>query len=281
VSGPALTHTPGLLAELIDTRSAILERLPRARLLAFWDLDGTLLAGDCSEGSVEGVRTQFPGLVQLAIERGLSADYRGPRAHERCMGHYAWLREHVGAWMAYPFLAQVFAGADERELLDLAAEHFDSTLSRFYFPSSSRLFEGLADCGIEQHILSASAEIFVRGAAESLGVAPAQLHGIRVRTRCGLLTRDLIHPVTYAAGKLDRMHDIVLKAEAETPERPVFIIGAFGDSYDNDGPFMAHVSRTALPAGRPLAVMVNAGIVPDDYRGLFRSARHTLDGAEA
>ena len=63
--------------------------------------------------------------------------------------------------------------------------------------------------------------------------------------------------------------------------RPVFIIGAFGDSYDNDGPFMAHVSRTALPAGRPLAVMVNAGIVPDDYRGLFRSARHTLDGAEA
>jgi hypothetical protein len=44
---------------------------------------------------------------------------------------------------------------------------------------------------------------------------------------------------------------------------------------------MAHVSRTALPAGRPLAVMVNAGIVPDDYRGLFRSARHTLDGAEA
>jgi len=45
-----------MLSELRQTRSAILARFPRARFVAFWDLDGTLLHGDCSEGLSVGGR---------------------------------------------------------------------------------------------------------------------------------------------------------------------------------------------------------------------------------
>ena len=118
-------HSPEeILVEFRETRAAILARHPRARFLVFWDLDGTILCGDCSEGLQSGGRTHYPGLVQVAIELGLSAAYAGPHAHLRCMSDYAWLRGRIGAWMAYPFLAQVFAGAREEVLLRRGAGPF-------------------------------------------------------------------------------------------------------------------------------------------------------------
>ena len=65
---------------------------------------------------------------------------------------------------------------------------------------------------------------------------------------------------------------IIRAAEAET-EQPVFVLAAFGNSFDTDKAFLAHVVRQSLPVGRPLAVMINAGFAPTNYRGLFRSVR--------
>jgi phosphoserine phosphatase len=274
VSLATADQAASLLVEFQESRTQLLGAFPGARLLAFWDLDGTLLAGDCSEGYTVDGRPVYPGLVQLGIEQGHSLDYQGVRGFERCMADYAWLKERVGPWMAFPFLGQVFAGADEQALSRLAASHFADTLARFYLPASRRIFDGLAAAGIEQHILSASAEIFVRGAAGSLGLPIEQLHGIRLHAPGGRLTRELVYPVTYAEGKLARLHQIIHRARAEDLSRSVLAVGAFGDNFANDGAFMAHVARQAWAAGAPIAVMINAGMVPAEYGGLFRSARH-------
>jgi phosphoserine phosphatase len=276
-----VTQSAELLAQVKATQAAILSRYPSARFLAFWDLDGTLLAGDCSEGFRPGGRQGYSGLVQLGIENGFSRDYRGARGHAKCVADYEWLKENIGAWMAYPFLAQIFAGAGEEELSALAARHFEGTLRRFYLPASRVLFDSMMDCGVEQHILSASAEVFVRGAARSLGIPPQQLHGIRLHSRAGRLTRDLVHPVTFAEGKLEKLHQVVLAMKSEQPQRPVFVLGAFGDNFANDGPFMAYVARQELPVGSAVTVMVNAGIVPNEYKGLFSVARHGMEIAGA
>lgn len=266
-------HADELLAELLELRAALLAMSPGARLFAFWDLDGTLLRGDCSEGLYIAGRELYPGLVRLAIEEGHSPDYgREDNGSQRCRADYRELGERVGAWLAYPFLAQIFFGASEQDLAALAARHFDTTLRKFYFSASRLIFDGLAAAGVEQHILSASAEFFVRGAAASLALPATRLHGIRVRTVEGKLTRELLYPVTCAEGKVSKLIEIVRAAEAETGQ-PGFVLAAFGNSFETDKAFLAHVVRQSLPVGRPLGVMINAGFAPTNYRGLFRSVR--------
>jgi phosphoserine phosphatase len=256
------------------TRTQLIERHPGARFLAFWDLDGTLLRGDCSLGYAEGGREVYAGLVRLAIERRLSAEYPDNVGYLACREDYDELERRVGGWLCDPFLAQIFAGAEEQVLAELAAEHFETTLRRYYFASSRTIFDGLAVAGVEQHVLSASPEVFVRSAAASLGLAPEGLHGIRVRIVEGRLTREVLHPITSAEGKTARLKEIVQTAQAETPDRPVFAIAAFGNDFATDGPFVAYVARQVLPAGTPLGVMINAGLAPAQYRHTFRSVRH-------
>ena len=268
------SHADELLAELLDLRGALLALHPRARLLAFWDLDGTLLRGDCSEGLSSGGKEIYPGLVRLALEKGHSPQYSSDViGYQRWQHDYRQLGERVGFWLAYPFLAQIFAGALEQDLIDLATGHFDTTLRKFYFSASRTIFDGLAQAGVEQHILSASADFFVRGAATSLALPSGNLHGIRVKTIEGRLTRELLYPVTYAEGKVTKLIEIVQTAEAQSQD-PVFALAAFGNSFDTDRAFLAHVLRQTLPIGQPMAVMINAGFAPANYRGLFRSVRH-------
>lgn len=266
-------HATKLLAELRETRAVLAEKFSDARFLAFWDFDGTLLRGDCSEGLAVRRRSVYPGLVQLAIEHGFAADYPAAGGFPVWRRDYLGLRRRFGAWLAYPFLAQIFAGAEERALLGLAERHFAATLGRFYFAASRFIFGGLAAVGVEQHVLSASPEFFVRGAAAGLGLPPARLHGIRLHLAAGRLTRDPVHPVSFAEGKRLLLLEIVRAAAQEAPARPVFILAAFGNCHANDGPFLAQVAHGTLPSGRPLAVMINAGTAPPAYRRLFRGVR--------
>ena len=266
-------HAAEFLAEVRATQARLTEKYRGARCLAFGDFDGTLLRGDCSLGLTERGRETFPGLVRLGIERGLAADYPEERGYLACRDDYEELERRCGGWLAYPFLAQVFAGAERRVLEQLATDHFKESLRKHYFVVSSALFDGLAAAGVEQHVVSASPEFFVQGAAESLGLPRERLHGIRVREADGLLTRELIYPVPFGDGKVELLRAIVAAAQAKTPEQPVFAVAAFGNNFATDGPFVAHVARQELPEGKPLAVMINAGLVPAEYRRLFRSVR--------
>jgi len=269
-------HVAELLAALGETQAAITAKFPLARFFAFWDLDGTLLHGDCSEGLSEGGREIYPGLVQLAIEEGLAipCGYHPAGGFAKCWHTYRWLEEHRGRAEAYPFLAQVFAGAEESVLTRLATDYFDRKLKHYYYIASQLIFAGLAARGVEQHVISASADVFVRGAAQSLGLAPGHLHGIRVRAAGGRLTRELLLPITFAAGKTTRLIEIVATTQAATPDRPVFILAGFGNSVLTDGNFLGHISAQTLPAGQPLALMINAGTEPASPPMQCRHVRH-------
>ncbi len=274
-AGQPEPHAAEFLAELRATRAAILAREPAARLFVFWDFDGTLLHGDCSEGLYEQGQMIYPGLVQCAIEAGYSEDYVEAVGFPVCWGDYRLLGDRFGDWLAFPFLAQIFAGAAESALRELAERHFGTSLAPYYYAASRLILDGLAADGIEQHVLSASPDFFVGGAARGLGLPPDRLHGIRLRTVQGRLTRDVLFPATYAGGKVARLQEILAAAAQATPDRPAYVLGAFGNSYATDGAFVTHVAGRELPAGRPLAVMVNAGHPPPGVARSVRAVRQT------
>jgi haloacid dehalogenase-like hydrolase len=260
----------GLLQDLLDVRAAIVASgAPESTaFMTVWDFDGTILDGDCSEGLQRDGRVVYPGLAQLSIENGLSGIYP-PSGFAGFWRDYTMLDERIGHWLAYPYILQMLRGASAGQLSKLAAQEFETRYRDHYFASSVYLIKALQAAGIEVHIVSASAERFVRGAAASLDIDPGRFHGIRVTERDGLLTEELIYPVTWADGKRRRLQEI-LQARAELePDVPVFVIGGFGNSYNTDGPFLEWIARQALPAGKPVAVMINGGPAPEAYAGMF------------
>jgi phosphoserine phosphatase len=128
---------------------------------------------------------------------------------------------------------------------------------------------------VEVHIVSASADLFVKGAADSLGLPEDHIHGIELRVRDGRLTEEIVYPVTWNIGKLEKIRAVVSQMEREAPERKVFILAGFGDSYATDGPFLRFIATQTLPAGKPIAVFYDSKKEPDEYRGLFYQARHS------
>lgn len=248
---------------------------PSPAFLAFWDFDGTVLKGDCSEGlEVEGKRV-YPGLAQLAIERGLSTLYPPDGGFDRFWSDYTNMDARIGPWLAYPFIPQMLRGAKADDVLQLSRRHFAGTLSNYFMASSLHLIHALQQGGVEVHIVSASADLFVKGAADSLGLPEDHIHGIGLRVREGRLTEEIVYPVTWNIGKLEKIRAVVAQMEREAAGRRVFILAGFGDSYTTDGPFLKFIATQSLPAGKPIAVFYDSKNEPDEYRGLFYQARHS------
>jgi len=268
-----------LLNRLLELRDAILASgVPRdAAFVTVWDFDGTILDGDCSEGLQRDGRAIYPGLAQLSIEAGLSALYAKEGGFSAFWRDYTMLDERIGHWIAYPYILQMLRGANADQLSRLAERAFQARYSPHYFASSMYIIRGLQSAGVEVQIISASAERFVRGAAATLGIEPERISGIRVNERAGLLTEELIYPVTWADGKRRRLEEILHARAKQEPGKPVYLIGGFGNSYNTDGPFLAWIAGRSLPVGKPVVVMINGGSAPAKYSGLFtETEQHTL-----
>ncbi len=268
-----------LLDRLLGVRDAILASgAPQdAAFITVWDFDGTILDGDCSEGLQRDGRTVYPGLAQLSIEDGLSALYSKNGGFAAFWRDYSLLDERIGHWIAYPYILQMLRGANADQVSRLAEDAFRTRYSPHYFASSVYIIRGLQSAGVEVQIISASAERFVRGAAATLDIDSERISGIRVIERAGLLTEELIYPVTWADGKRKRLEQILqARADAE-PGKPIYVIGGFGNSYNTDGPFLAWIAKRSLPAGEPVVVMINGGPSPAAYSGLFTEVeQHAL-----
>ena len=78
--------------------------------------------------------------------------------------------------------------------------------------------------------------------------------------------------MTHAEGKKARLVALV---DAMPPGAPVYVVAAFGNSYAADGALLAHVAAQRIPASRPAAVMINAGVPPPAYQGLFHTVQMT------
>ena len=249
-----------ILQRILGTRAAILEAVGGTNLagsgvfIAAWDFDGTILKGDCSEGLRDGDRTIYRGLAQVAIEKGLSSVYPPEGGFARFWTDYTNMYTRVGHWLAYPFIPQMLRGARADEVLRLSQNYFSSTLSNYLMASSVKIIRALERGGVQSHIISASADLFVKGAAESLGLPATHMHGIQVRIRDGRLTEELVYPVTWNIGKLERLKQIVADIEQGPGSPKVFVLAGFGDSYGTDGAFLRFIATQDLPAGQPIAV---------------------------
>lgn len=280
VGEAAEDHADRIIAEILHTRQSILAAAPqlpedRFIFLAFWDFDGTILKGDCTEGLRNGETLIYPGLAQIAIESGYSLIYPAQGGAEVFRRDYEHMEKSIGRWLAYPFVPQMLRGAKADDIRTLSRNHFRTVLSRYYFASSLRILSTLEKHLIENHILSASADVFLNGAAETLALPAERFHGIEVAIENGKLTEKLVAPVTLAEGKTEKLRLIVEEAKRHHPGRHVFVLAGFGDSNTTDGPFLQYIAAQNLPAGKPVTVMINTAETPPTYRGLFQPVRQS------
>jgi len=268
---------------VLNLKSGVLENSePRDRdeavFLAFWDFDGTLLKGDCSEGCSED-GTEYTGLAQVCIEHGFSKKYASEGGFQKFWEDYQMLDERFGHWLAYPYIPQMLEGTQKSDVIALAADHFRTTLGAHYFASSVTILRALESAGIRNYVISASADVFVDAASETLGLPVDRFHGIEVQTNAnGQLTHDLIAPVTWAQGKVSKLQQILSSTIASIPGKPVYVICGFGNSFSTDGPFLEFISRNPLPGGlHGLAVMINGGNSPERFTGRFIEVSEDLE----
>jgi len=265
-----------ILGQILQTRAAIVENTgdTNAIFLAFWDFDGTTMKGDCSEGLHEHGQLIYPGLAQLAIEHGLSENYPRAGGFKNFWNDYTNMDASVGHWLAYPFIIQMLRGAKADDVRRLSRDYFSGTLSNYLRASSVHIIRELEHGGVQSHLLTASAEVFVQGVAESLLIPTNHIHGIQVRIRDGRLTEELVYPVTWNVGKRQKVQEVVAEIERAQPGKRVFVLAGFGDSYNTDGPFLQFIATQPLPAGKPISVFYDNDKAPSEYRGLFYQARH-------
>jgi phosphoserine phosphatase len=265
-----------IINQVLQTHDAIVKTTgdTNALFLAFWDFDGTTMKGDCSEGLNENGQAVYPGLAQLAIEHGLSQIYPADGGFEKFWNDYTNMDAHVGHWLAYPFMLQMLRGAKADDVRQLSCDYFANTLSNYLRSSSVRIIRELERGGVESHIISASAELFVQGVSASLDIPTNHIHGIEVRIRDGRLTEELTYPVTWNIGKRRKVQEVVAAAEHEQPGRKVYVLAGFGDSYNTDGPFLKYIATQTLPAGKPISVFYDNTNAPAEYRDVFYQASH-------
>lgn len=197
--------------------------------LAVFDADGTLWREDVGEAflrhlvSLGWVKLPGGGDPYEAYERAVDRD--------RATG--------------YAYAAQL------QESLEVAAVSAEAErFARAWVPprlirDTQALRELSEEAGLVPLVASASALPIVLAAAPLAGIPRERCRGIEVRIRDGRFTADVVHPVTYAAGKI---------AAAEKAGRLAL---ACGDSFTGDFPMLeaARLAVAVAPkSGSPLSV---------------------------
>ena len=259
------SHVDAFVRDVLDAAAKIKAVDPSAVPMAFWDFDGTIIKGDVSEGLDEGGVQRFKGLLEETIDAGLSSIY--PAKGGWCQyieKDYPRMRE-IGRWLAWPYNAQIYAGLRSDEMDSFCVKKYEEVYRHWYFASSIKIMKALEAAGVENHIVSASPELFVRNAAASLGLPRERFNAIRVAEDGGRITTRLEYPVPFGEGKVEIVRRVVLA-------RPHGVaVAGFGNSYSTDGAFLRYIVTQHLPGGaRGVALMINGGKPKPGYEGLFR-----------
>ena len=264
----AENHADSVIAEVLVNVAKLKAAMPDAVPMAFWNFDGTIIKGDVSEGLGEGEsdgKAGFKGLVEETILAGMCPVYKGESGcRQFCDVDYPRMTE-IGKWLAYPYVAQIYDGVETDALDAFCARKVSEVYSKFYFKSSVKILRELEKAGVENYIVSASPEIFVRNAMGSLGLPINRARGIRVEVAGGRLTTRIVYPVPFGEGKVENVRDLVLA-------RPNGVaVAGFGNSYSTDGNFLKYIVTQRLPGGaKGFAMMINGGAEKPGFEGLFR-----------
>ena len=243
---------------------------PQAVPMAFWDFDGTIIKGDVSEGLEEDGKVLFKGLIQRTIEEGFSPVYARNEFDRYAKEDYPRLRQ-LGYWLAWPFNAQIYEGVEAAKIDAFCRNEYAAVYRKWYFRFSAKVFAGLKKAGVENYVISGSPEVFVRNAAESLGIPREHIRGIRTTEPGGRLSTQLVYPMPFSEGKVETVRELV----GGCPHGVA--IAAFGNSYYNDAPFMRYVvTQPVLPGGaKGTAVMINGMKKRAGYEEYFITTTET------
>ncbi len=259
-------HVDGIVARILDNVAKIKSADPKAVPMAFWDFDGTIIKGDITGGWDDDWNMLYKGLVHRTIEAGLNSVYSGEDGLKQFFDvDYPRLRRGIGKWLAWPFLAQMYFGQSEAELDAFCRAECEKVYRKWFFSSSVKMLQALEKAGVENYIISASPELFVRSARDSLGLPAERFRGIRVHVACGRITTQIVYPLPDGEGKVENLRDIVLA-------RPHGVaVAAFGNSYSTDGAFLRYVAKQpSLPGGAiGTAVMINGRHPAEGYAEHF------------
>jgi phosphoserine phosphatase len=244
--------------------------------MAFWDFDGTIIKGDISEGLEEDGRFLFKGLIERTIEEGLCPTYGKDGGWDRYIKRDYPRMKEIGLWLAWPYNAQMYNGQRVSVLDSFCRAECERVYRKWYFDSSVRILKALERAGVENYIVSASPELFVRAAADTLGLPSCRFVGIRVEIDGDMVTSRVVHPLPMGEGKVENVRALVLA-------RPHGVaVAAFGNSYSTDGAFLRYVAtQPSLPGGaKGTAVMINGGADRPGYSEHFIKVEQNATVAE-
>lgn len=280
VSFGAEKHVDAVVTEVLANVAKLKAAQPNAVPMAFWDFDGTIIKGDISEGLFENEKERtgkqlYKGLIEETILAGLSTVYKGPvgwKQYEEV--DYPRMNE-IGRWLAWPYNAQIYGGVPSADLDAFCSQKVAEVYSKWYFASSVAIWQALEKAGVENYVVSASPEIFVRNTAESLGVTRDRTHAIRIEIDGGRMTTRIVYPVPYGEGKVENIRRLILG-------RPNGVaVAGFGNSYSTDGYFLRYIVTQHLPGGaKGFAMMINGGKEKPGFEGLFKLVRQDETVAE-
>ncbi len=213
----------------------------QAKFAAFWDLDGTLIDGDISEGCLGGPasrvehRVTYLGMLDQLITARLIPGYEPEaRGKERLWQEYARLRQVEGDLVAFAFLAEVLADFSPEQhakvealLAPLVANYYRP----FVIAESLYLLEALSQRGVQHFVISASPHLLVTKCAGMLPIPVEQMSGIERSRRAGVLIDPLIN---HAEGKRQR-------AELLTHTHGLCPVFAAGNTWNSDGAMLRFV----------------------------------------
>ncbi len=278
--GPSISskepHVKNIIDSILLTRDKIKKNIadqPDASgdpvyFASFWDFDGTILKGDCSEGYRIDDRIIYKGIIEIAIDRGYSKVYR-PGQFESFWKEYMRIDTQEGHLQSIKFIPRIFADANINEMLQLSQDHMSNVLSDYYFTSSMDIIRFLQHEGILVYVISASPDFFVKGSAKSIKLQMEHFYGVKTKIVDGKITREITEPVTYADGKAKTVQNIIQGLEVRHNTSHVYTIAGFGNSYHTDGEFLKWIASQSLPAGKANTIMINGGPEPERYVGLF------------
>ena len=258
-------HVEQTIRDILENVRKLKTARPNAVPMAFWDCDGTLISGDISTGHSVNGRQVYSGMIVKAAEGGFSSILKDGAEAERFMTDKYPEIGNIGRWLSWPMLVQLFHGADAAALEAHCRRHAESVLKPWFFASSMDIMSALEKAGVENYVISGSPDIFVKAACTAIGSPRERIVGIRVRIAGGRVTTQIEYPLSMNEGKVECIREII-------NARPNAVaVAAFGNSYWTDGPFMRYVAVNRLPGGsKGVALMINGGEPPEEYKGLFR-----------
>ena len=248
-------HAKQITDRILDNVAKLKAATPDAVPMAFWDFDGTILKGDITEGLEENGTVRYKGIVQRTIEADICPVYKGAEGWRQYIEKDYPRMNEIGRWLAWPYNAQIYAGESVSSIDAFCAAECEAVYRKWYFTSSLEMLRTLESAGVENYIVSASPELFVRASARTLSLPIGRFRGIRVELNGDRVTSNIVYPVPYGEGKVENVRSIVLS-------RPNGVaIAAFGNSYSTDGAFLRYIAtQPSLPGGaKGTAVMINGG----------------------